>query len=118
MSTAASPSAAAALPVATDGVNVEVKPHKAASAKPRTICCGYTAKDLLLIPLALLLVYTLTGILFALCTRAVLQTDDTSTALWMFFGLYVAFVAVLGLVLGVTAYEKDQKQKHAPDADE
>lgn len=98
----------------------EVKPHKKAAGGTgkgsyKVLCCGNSALDLALIPLCLLGVYVLTGALFALCTRAVLQTDDTSTALWMFFVVYVAFVAMLGLVLVTTAYEKRMLKAHAND---
>lgn len=94
----------------------EVKPTKKTEASTyRVLCCGNSAADLLFIPLCLIGVYVLTGILFALCTRAVLQTDDTSTALWMFFGVYVTFVVMLGIVLGVSAYEKRMLKKHEHD---
>ncbi|POM65486.1 Hypothetical protein PHPALM_18789, partial [Phytophthora palmivora] len=89
-------------PVAVSDVNVTaVKPHKASKKKEyRPLCCGNSWQDLLIIPLCLLGVYTLLGALFALCTRSVLQTDDTNTALWAFFVFYVFFIAILGLVLG------------------
>lgn len=123
------PEAAVAMPDATTSpadVNVtEVKPHKtraaatSAAGKPtsgyQVLCCGNSARDLLIIPLCLAGVYALTGALFALCTRAVLQTDDTATALWLFFGVYVVFIAMLGLVLIAGAYEKRMLQAHADD---
>jgi hypothetical protein len=96
----------------------EVKAHKKqpqSSSSYRVLCCGNSALDLALIPLCLVGVYVLTGALFALCMRAVLQTDDTSTALWTFFVVYVAFVAMLGLVLVTTAYEKRMIMAHAND---
>ncbi|KAJ0412062.1 hypothetical protein ATCC90586_004608 [Pythium insidiosum] len=106
----------------TNDVNVEVKPqtksqqHQAATYK--VLCCGNSALDLVLIPLCLIGVYAMSAALFALCTRAVLQTDDTSAALWMFFGIFVAFVVMLGIVLGINSYEKEQKKKHAEDGTE
>ncbi|TYZ67021.1 hypothetical protein PybrP1_011691 [[Pythium] brassicae (nom. inval.)] len=109
--------AAAADPAvsAADVAMTEVKPHKKAQPKSkyRVLCCGNSALDLLLIPLCLVGVYVLTGILFALCIHAVVETDDSSTALWIFFGVFVTFVVMLTLVLGTTAYEKRMLQKYA-----
>lgn len=116
----ATSSAAAPVSLSVDGVDVEVKPHKkpTQATKYKVLCCGNSALDLVLIPLSLIFSYVLTAILFALCMRAVLQTDDTATALWMFFGIFVAFVTMLCIVLGVTAYEKAQHNKYSVDAAE
>jgi hypothetical protein len=93
-----------------------VKPHKASKKKEyRVLCCGNSWQDLLVIPLCLFGVYALLGALFALCTRSVLQTDDTNTALWMFFVFYAFFVFVLGLVLGTVAYNRKLLQAHEND---
>ncbi|GMF64513.1 unnamed protein product [Phytophthora lilii] len=105
-------------PVSANDVNVTaIKPHKSANAKKeyRVLCCGNSWQDLLIIPLCLLGVYTLLGALFALCTRSVLQTDDTNTALWMFFVFYVFFIAMLGLVLGTVAYNRKMLKAHEND---
>lgn len=106
--------------ISTNDVGVTgVKAHKKQqeTSTYKVLCCGNSALDLLLVPLCLIGVYVLTGILFALCIHAVVQTDDTSTALWIFFGIYVAFVAMLGLVLGTTAYEKSMLKKYeVPEA--
>uniref|UniRef100_K3X889 Uncharacterized protein n=1 Tax=Globisporangium ultimum (strain ATCC 200006 / CBS 805.95 / DAOM BR144) TaxID=431595 RepID=K3X889_GLOUD len=100
--------------ISPNDVNVVgVKAHKkeAPQSSYKVLCCGNSARDLLVIPLCLIGVYVLTGILFALCIHAVIQTDDTSTALWVFFGIYVTFIVMLGIVLGTTAYEKNMLKK-------
>lgn len=109
------PAEPAASPADVDVGVVAVKAHKQPTEGYRPLCCGNSGRDLLLIPLCLVGVYALTGALFALCTRAVLQTDDTGTALWTFFVVYVTFVAMLGLVLATTAYEKRMLKAHADD---
>ncbi|KAH7484192.1 uncharacterized protein KRP23_3263 [Phytophthora ramorum] len=104
-------------PVSINDVNVAaVKPHKHSTKKQyRVLCCGNSWQDLLIIPLCLIGVYTLLGALFALCTRSVLQTDDTNTALWIFFVFYAFFVAMLGLVLGIVAYNRKMLKAHEDD---
>ncbi|RLN93219.1 hypothetical protein BBJ28_00009147 [Nothophytophthora sp. Chile5] len=105
-------------PVCASDVDVvSVKPHKAAAKRQeyRVLCCGNSGLDLLLIPLCLAGVYALAGALFALCTHAVLQTDDTNTALWLFFGTYVCFISMLGLVLATTAYNRKMLKAHEDD---
>lgn len=113
--TAIAPTATDPTISAADVAMTEVKPHKKAQLKSkyRVLCCGNSALDLLLIPLCLVGVYVLTGILFALCIHAVVETDDSSTALWIFFGVFVTFVVMLTLVLGTTAYEKRMQKKYA-----
>ncbi|KAK1945498.1 hypothetical protein P3T76_002546 [Phytophthora citrophthora] len=104
-------------PVFTEDINVtEVKPHKASKKKEyRALCCGNSWQDLLIIPLCLIGVYALLGALFALCTRSVLQTDDTNTALWMFFVFYAFFIFLLALVLGTVAYNRKMLKAHEDD---
>ncbi|KAG7400480.1 hypothetical protein PHYBOEH_005508 [Phytophthora boehmeriae] len=105
-------------PVSADYVDVTaIKPIKTPAKKKeyRVLCCGNSWQDLLVIPLCLVGVYTLLGALFALCTRAVLQTDDTNTALWSFFIIYVCFIFVLGLVLGTVAYNRKMLKDHEND---
>jgi hypothetical protein len=110
-----------ASPVQSHDVAVEVKPNsktssvKGQNSSYKVVFCGNSWQDLIIIPLCLLGVYVLTGILFALCTRAVIQTDDTATALWMFFGLFVAAIVMLGIVLFATSYEKKMLKKHKDD---
>ncbi|OWZ16221.1 hypothetical protein PHMEG_00010007 [Phytophthora megakarya] len=102
----------------TDVSVTAVKPHKARKkAAYRILCCGNSLQDLLIIPACLIGVYTLLGALFALCTRSVLQTDDTNTALWAFFVFYVFFIAVLGAVLGTVAYNHKMLKEHEDDDD-
>lgn len=111
----AAPEVAPAAVAAVDDVTLtEVKPHKKAqpASKYRVLCCGNSALDLLLIPLCLIGVYVLTGILFALCIHSVIETDDSATALWIFFVVFVTFVVMLVLVLGTTAYEKRMLKRH------
>ncbi|RLN64015.1 hypothetical protein BBJ29_002393 [Phytophthora kernoviae] len=43
------------------------------------------------------------------------RTDDTNTALWSFFIIYVCFVSVLGLVLGTVAYNRKMLKDHEND---
>ncbi|KAE9358652.1 hypothetical protein PF008_g2591 [Phytophthora fragariae] len=95
-------------PVAASDINVTaVKPHKASKKKEyRVLCCGNSWQDLIIIPVCLLGVYTMLGAIFALCTRAVLQTDDTNTALWTFFVFYAFFLFMLAVVLGTVAYNR------------
>ncbi|KAG3118298.1 hypothetical protein PI124_g1368 [Phytophthora idaei] len=105
-------------PVSADDVTVAaVKPHKSSSKKSdyRVLCCGNSWQDLLIIPLCLIGVYALLGALFALCTRSVLQTDDTNTALWVFFVFYAFFVFVLALVLGTVAYNRKMLKSREED---
>lgn len=105
--------------VSADDVNVTtVKPHKSSASKKneyRVLCCGNSWQDLLIIPVCLIGVYALLGALFALCTRSVLQTDDTNTALWVFFVFYAFFVFVLGLVLGTVAYNRKMLKAYEDD---
>ncbi|CCI46465.1 unnamed protein product [Albugo candida] len=91
-----------------ENMNVELEPAQKCQkpqASYRVLCCGNSALDLLLIVSSLLAVYGMTTILFVLCLRAVLQTDDTSTALWMFFGIYASFVGMLCLALAIKLYD-------------
>ncbi|GMF47985.1 unnamed protein product [Phytophthora fragariaefolia] len=105
-------------PVAVSDVNVTaIKPHKSSRKKEyRVLCCGNSWQDLIIIPVCLLSVYTMLGAIFALCTRAVLQTDDTNTALWTFFVFYAFFLFMLGLVLVTVAYNRKMLKEHE-DAD-
>lgn len=105
-------------PVSANDVNVTaIKPHKSVNKKDeyQVLCCGNSWQDLLIIPLSLIGVYVLLGALFALCTRSVLQTDDTNTALWTFFVFYAFFVFMLGLVLGTVAYNRKMLKAHEDD---
>ncbi|DAZ95586.1 TPA: hypothetical protein N0F65_006072 [Lagenidium giganteum] len=109
--------------VNNNDIDVEVKPQRKSQehqqATYKVLCCGNSALDLVLIPCALIGVYLLTGSLFAACMRAVMQTDQTAAALWMFFGVYVIFVIMLGVVLAVTSHEKKMLAKEkAAEADE
>ncbi|KAL7694476.1 putative GPCR family 3 protein [Plasmopara halstedii] len=105
--------------VSTDDVNfTTVKPHKSSTTKKneyRVLCCGNSWQDLLIIPLCIIGVYALLGALFALCTRSVLQTDDTNTALWVFFVFYAFFVFLLASVLGTVAYNRKMLKAHEND---
>ncbi|EGZ16917.1 hypothetical protein PHYSODRAFT_503491 [Phytophthora sojae] len=105
-------------PVAVSDVNViAVKPHKSTKKNEyRVLCCGNSWQDLLIIPVCLMGVYTMLGAIFALCTRAVLQTDDTNTALWTFFVFYAFFLFMLALVLAAVAYNRKMLKEHE-DAD-
>ncbi|KAG7389546.1 hypothetical protein PHYPSEUDO_010191 [Phytophthora pseudosyringae] len=108
----------AEIPVSADDVNVTaIKPGNKKS-EYRVLCCGNSWQDLLVIPVCLAWVYALLGALFALCTRSVLQTDDTNTALWMFFVFYAFFIAMLGLVLGTVAYNRKMLKAHENDVPE
>nr|CCA27553.1 AlNc14C573G12188 [Albugo laibachii Nc14] len=94
--------------VSLQNVSVEIEPTQKCQkpqASYKVLCCGNSALDLLLIASCLLAVYGMTTILYVLCLRAVLQTDDTATALWMFFGIYACFVAMLCLALGIKLYD-------------
>lgn len=110
------PESQQAEPISLADVSVAaVKPHKASKKEYRVLCCGNSWQDLLLIPACLLGVYALLGALFALTTRAVLQTDDTNTALWSFFVVYVCFLFMLALVLGTVAYNRKMLKEHEDD---
>ncbi|TMW58662.1 hypothetical protein Poli38472_010221 [Pythium oligandrum] len=108
--------------VNTKDVDVEVKPNKKSQAHQdatyKVLCCGNSARDLIIIPLCLIGVYCLTAALFVLFAYSVLQTDDTNAALWVFFGIYVAFIVLLGVILGVSAYNKEQLKKNPQDANQ
>ncbi|ETP43871.1 hypothetical protein F442_09500 [Phytophthora nicotianae P10297] len=111
----------AEVPVSADDVAVAaIKPQKTPSKKNeyRPLCCGNSWQDLIIIPICLMGVYALLGALFALCTRSVLQTDDTNTALWVFFVFYVFFIFMLALVLGTVAYNRKMLKAHQDDEPE
>ncbi|OQR95172.1 hypothetical protein ACHHYP_00246 [Achlya hypogyna] len=69
----------------------------------KPVFLGLSARDLMLIPALLVLFYTIVGSYFTLLLHAVVQTQNTDAALWMFFAIFAVAVTMLVFFLNVQA---------------
>lgn len=89
------------------------KEYDARGYKP--VFLGNSAEDVVYITVALLLLWGFTTGYFVALLHGALETDDTSTALWIYFGVFGIGFGFLALVLCTSEYERtlkgDDKEK-------
>ncbi len=83
------------------------KEHAARGYKP--VFLGNSAEDVFYITVALLVLWGVTTGYFVALLHGALETDDTSTALWIYFGVFAIGFAFLALVLVTSEYERKLK---------
>ena len=83
------------------------KEYDARGYKP--VCCGNSSQDLVIITVCLLVLWGFTAGVFVALLQASLDTDTTSTALWLYFGVFAMGASFLALVLAAGDYEMKLK---------
>ena len=84
------------------------KEYDARGYKP--VFLGNSAKDVFYITVAFILLWGFTAAFFVALLHGALQTDETSTALWIYFGVFGIGFGFLALVLWTSEYERNLKE--------
>ena len=70
------------------------------------LCCGSSGEDLLIITACFIVLWgAITGY-FVLLLHAALETADTGTVLWVFFGLFLVGIFVMSIIIKTGEYER------------
>ncbi|KDO27107.1 hypothetical protein SPRG_07818 [Saprolegnia parasitica CBS 223.65] len=101
-------------PMTTDYAAIVDAKQKAASPAPaayKPVFLGMSARDLVLIPCLLVFFYAVVACYFSLLLHAVVQTQNSNAALWMFFGIFLLALIMATFFLNVSAVKKSLPEK-------